>query len=74
MNSFPVTVDVSKEDINGAYIGTIVSCDIEYTKGYSIKGKITEVLGSPDDPGIEISEIALEYGFKMPFSPETDEE
>lgn len=74
MNSFPVTVDVSEEDLNGAYIGAIVSCDIEYTKGYSIKGKITEVLGSPDDPGIEISEIALEYGFKMPFSPETDEE
>ena len=74
MNSFPVTVDVSPEDLNGAYIGAIVSCDIEYTKGYSIRGKITQVLGSPDDPGIEISEIALEYGFKMPFSSETDEE
>ena len=34
MNSFPVTVDVKEEDLNGAYIGAIVSCDIEYTKGY----------------------------------------
>ena len=74
MNSFPVSVDIKAEDLNGAYIGAIVSCDIEYTKGYSIKGKITSVLGSKDDPGIEISTIALEYGFKMPFSEETMEE
>ena len=74
MNSFPVTVDIKPEDLNGAYIGAIVSCDIEYTKGYSIKGKITDIVGSRDDPGIEISTIALEYGFKMPFSNETMEE
>ena len=74
MNSFKVEVDVKEEDLNGAKPGEIVSCDIEYTKGYSIKGKITEIIGHPDDPGIEIAEIALEYGFKMPFSEETVEE
>ena len=74
MNSFKVEVDIKEEDLNGAKPGEIVSCDIEYTKGYSIKGKITEILGHPDDPGIEIAEIALEYGFKMPFSEETVEE
>ena len=74
MSTFPVTVDINSDDLNGAYIGAIVKADLDYSKGYTIKGKITEVLGNPNDPGIEISEIALEYGFKTPFSEETEEE
>ena len=74
MNSFKVIVDINPEDLNGAKPGEVVSCDIEYQEGYSIKGKIKEIIGHPDDPGIEIAEIALEYGFKMPFSEETVEE
>lgn len=70
---FPVSVDVDFNDKNLELVGSIVSADLTYTKHF-IYGEIKERLGYPDDPGIEISEIAAEYGFKTPFSAEAMEE
>ncbi len=69
MKTFPVKVNVRSENLNNAKVGNIVVADITYS-GTAILGKITQVLGYPDDPGIEISQIALEFGFKTPFPSE----
>ena len=74
MLDFPVSVQIEREDLNGAYLGAICKATIEYKEGYIITGKIDEVIGNKNDPGIEISEIALEYGFTTQFSLETEEE
>lgn len=69
MKSFPVKVNVRPEHLAEAQPGNIVAADITYS-GTAIQGRITQVLGYPDDPGIEISQIALEFGFKTPFPAE----
>ena len=48
----------------------VVSADIKY-EGTAINGQVTEILGYKDDPGIEISQIALEYGFNSSFDDNT---
>lgn len=67
--SFSVNVNVREENLNAAKPGNVVYADVIY-QGTAINGKIKEVLGYPDDPGIDISQIALEFGFKTPFSNE----
>jgi len=71
MKSFPVRVNVREDQLNDAGVGSIVYADVSY-QGTAINGKITQVLGHPDDPGIEISQIALEFGFKTPFPSEVE--
>ncbi|MBQ9124203.1 MAG: ribonuclease R [Acholeplasmatales bacterium] len=73
MSSFDVNVGVRPEALNGAPIGSIVEADVIY-QGTAIIGSIKSVVGYPDDPGIDISQIALEYGFKTAFSDETVKE
>ena len=73
MKSFDVKVNVRKENLNNAGIGSVVKADIVY-EGTAINGKITDVVGYPDDPGIDISQIALAYGFKTPFPDDVNEE
>jgi len=73
MKSFDVLVNVAYADLNGAKEGNIVYADVFYHKN-DISGRITKILGYPDDPGIEIETIALEYGFKVEFSNETEKE
>lgn len=73
MSSFDVNVGVRPESLNGAPIGSIVEADVVY-QGTAIIGNIKSVVGYPDDPGIDISQIALEYGFKTAFSDETVKE
>ena len=70
---FNVIADVDKEDLNDLEAGQIVMADLEY-KGFRLLAKNLKLVGNPNDPGIEITEIALEYGFKLPFSEETEEE
>ncbi len=70
---FLVTADVDKEEIKDLSIGQIVMADLEYV-GVRLIAKNLSLVGNPNDPGIEITEIALEYGFKLPFSDETEEE
>lgn len=69
MKSFPVKVNVRSDMLMNAKVGSIVTADITYS-GTAINGQITQVLGYPDDPGIEISQIAAEFGFKTPFPNE----
>lgn len=73
MKSFDVKVNVSYADLGKAKPGNIVYADVFYHKN-DISGRITKVLGYPDDPGIEIETIALEYGFKVEFSNDTEKE
>ena len=54
--------------------GTIVYGEINYEKNNNLSATIKEVLGHKDDSGIEISQIALEYGFETPFPNEVKEE
>lgn len=61
---FPVKASVIGNTI--AKPGMIVYGDVYYT-GPIIEARIKEILGYKDDPGIEISQIALEYGFETPF-------
>ncbi len=70
---FNVIADVLPEDLNGMQKGQIVMADLTYI-GFKLMAKNLTLVGNPNDPGIEITEIALEYGFKLPFSDETEEE
>lgn len=66
MRNFPVKVLVRKDHIHQAVEGNVVEADITY-KDNKIFGEVTQILGFQDDPGIEISQIAAEYGFKTAF-------
>ncbi len=74
MDDFDVLVNIDYPYLNGAQVGDIVYADITKYGYNSIHGKITRVIGKPNDKGIEISEIALEFGFEDKFSEETIKE
>ena len=61
------------DDPNEYSEGTIVKVEILY-KPHQITCKVVEVLGNENDKGIEITEVAANYGFKMEFSDETYKE
>lgn len=65
---FPVKVLLQGDTLN-AQPGMVVYAKLEYVGNY-LFGKISEVLGHKDDPGIEIRQIALEYGFESTFPDE----
>lgn len=62
---FKVTA-VVKKDLPNIQNGMIVYAQISYV-GTAIEASILEVLGHPDDPGMDITQIALEYGFSLDF-------
>lgn len=68
---FPVKAEV----IGGkpAEVGMIVYGKLQYTASH-VMISIEEVLGHKDDPGIEIAQIALEYGFVTEFNEDVIEE
>ncbi|MDE6584240.1 MAG: ribonuclease R, partial [Anaeroplasmataceae bacterium] len=53
--------------------GQIVYGHLSYV-GTAIEAEILEVIGHKDDPGIEIAQIALEYGFQTEFPMKVLEE
>lgn len=53
--------------------GLIVYASINYV-GTALEATVKEVLGHKDDPGIEISQIALEHGFQTLFPVDVIEE
>lgn len=69
---FPVKAIVKKE-VPNLEEGMVVYARISYV-GTAIEAEILEIIGHKDDPGIEISEIALEYGFQLEFPKEVYEE
>lgn len=70
--AFPVKA-VIKGPMLGALDGNLVLCDIIYLKN-SINCVIKEVIGDKDDPGIEITEIAYNHGFRKEFPEEVLDE
>lgn len=70
--NFPVKAIV-KKTIPNLEEGTIVYGKLSYV-GTAIEAEVLEIIGHPDDPGIEISQIALEYGFQLEFPKEVYEE
>ena len=71
--SFNVKAKVMNQLSFNAPIGSIVYADINYV-GTAIEATIKEVIGFKDDPGVEISQIALEYGFETKFPNEVLDE
>jgi ribonuclease R len=71
--NFNVKARVTNQLSFNAPIGSIVYADITYV-GTAIEAAIKEVIGFKDDPGVEISQIALEYGFETKFPDEVLEE
>jgi len=66
-------IDALVEGACDIKVGSIVVAKLIYDD-YKIKACEPKLVGHPDDPGIEISEIALNYGFNLNFSDETVEE
>lgn len=66
--SFPVNA-VVKHGYQEVVDGMVVYASVEYV-GKAIEASITQILGHLDDPGIEISQIALEYQFPLKFNEE----
>ena len=70
--NFDVKVHVSNDP--SIEDGMIVVGKLKYIDYNNIHAKVIEVLGKPNDPGIDISQIALEYGFNHKFDEEIDKE
>ncbi len=64
---------IVKKDLPDIEDGMIVYAELAYV-GMAIEANILEVLGHKDDPGIEIRQIALEYGFQTEFPVEVAKE
>lgn len=60
-------------DLNGAVDGNIVVGDLIYNKS-TVSATISKIVGHKDDPGVDISLIALQYGFELEFNDEVLEE
>ena len=71
MDDFDTLVFIDFANLNNAKPGDIVKADITKYGVNKIFGKISSIIGKPDSKGIEISEIALEFGFENKFSDET---
>ncbi len=69
---FPVKAIVKKE-LPNVENDMIVYGKLTYT-GTAIEAEIVEIVGHKDDPGIEISQIALEFGFQLEFPKEVYDE
>ncbi len=74
MNRFDVDVIINEEDISNLVPDMILKADLIYQEDGTIVGKNIKVIGHKDDPGIDITEIALEYGFELEFPDEVMEE
>ncbi len=66
-NKFNVKARVKIKDLGNAVEGTVVIGTLKYLKN-SLEASIDQVLGHIDDPGMDISLIALKYGFEAKFS------
>lgn len=64
---------IVKKDLPDIEDGMIVYAELAYV-GTAIEANILEVLGHKDNPGIEIRQIALEYGFQTEFPVEVAKE
>ncbi|UOF91248.1 ribonuclease R [Fodinisporobacter ferrooxydans] len=63
---------ISEEDLNDAEDGQKVVVDItKYSNGVkNSQGQIVEILGNPNDPGVDILSVIRKYGLPEAFPPE----
>lgn len=63
---------IPETDFNGAADGMKVVAEItHYPEGFkSLQGKVIEVLGYPDDPGVDILAVIRKHGLPESFPPE----
>ncbi|MDE5546125.1 MAG: ribonuclease R [Anaeroplasmataceae bacterium] len=69
---FPIKAIVKKE-IPDLEEDMVVYGKLSYV-GTAIEAEVLEIIGHKDDPGIEISEIALNFGFQLEFPKEVYDE
>lgn len=71
--SFDTKAYIDESDLNGAVVGSLVTAKIVE---YALRNKaiITKVIGHKDDPGVEISIIAEQYGFLREFDEDVKQE
>ncbi|MGM9971033.1 MAG: ribonuclease R [Anaeroplasmataceae bacterium] len=67
--NFDTRALVLESDLNGAVEGNIVVGDLIYNN-QKLTAKISKIVGHKDDPGVDISLVALQYGFEKEFSSE----
>lgn len=67
---------VVDEDRNGALNGQKVLCEIESypTHDHYAVAKVVEVLGFPDDFGVDVLSVIMDYGFEIEFPAEVIKE
>ncbi len=70
---FDIKATVKKEDLNGALDGNIVVGKVDIQDG-EVYASVIKIVGHKDDPGVDISLIALEYGFELEFPAEVKKE
>lgn len=66
---FDVKASVLPQDLNGAVDGSIVVGKLD-NLDKDPTAVVTKIVGHKDDPGVDISLIALEYGFEASFPDE----
>ena len=71
---FKVEANVLMDDVNNILPDMIVTAELKYYNNGTIYASNLKVVGHKDDPGIKISEIALEFGFNLAFNDEVKEE
>ncbi|MCR5706282.1 MAG: ribonuclease R [Acholeplasmatales bacterium] len=63
---FDVKATVNFMDLNGAVPGNIVVGKLSQ-EGTLFKAEVTRIVGHKDDPGVDISLVALEFGFEPSY-------
>ncbi len=70
MPDLPVEIKLNNDDLNGIVKDSIVKADLKYISSIMTISNL-KVVGNINDPNIEITKIALEYGFNLEFDEET---
>lgn len=67
---------VAEEDSNGALPGQKVLCEIERysTHNMSAVARVVEILGFPDDFGVDVLSVIYNYGFETEFNEDVIKE
>ncbi len=66
-SKFDLKANVKEENLNGAVPDNLVVAKITKYAGPKTEAIIEKVVGHKDDPGVDISLIALQYGFELEF-------
>lgn len=72
---FNLRIYIDKEHLNGAYVDHKVKVQIDaYGDDGEATGTVLEIIGHKNDPGIDITSVALNYQFNLTFPESVMEE